>query len=36
MVLSRMYSGFYLWLASILIAAGGSIWCWRRASGPLP
>jgi hypothetical protein len=33
MVLSRMYSGFYLWLASILIVAGGSIWWWRRARG---
>jgi hypothetical protein len=31
MVLSRMYSGFYLWLTSILITAGGSIWWWRRA-----
>jgi hypothetical protein len=30
MVLSEMYSGFYLWLTSILIAAGGSIWWWRR------
>jgi hypothetical protein len=33
MMLSRMHHGFYLWLASFLIAAGGSIWWWRRASG---
>jgi hypothetical protein len=33
MVLSRMYGGFYLWLTSILITAGGSIWWWRRARG---
>jgi len=31
MVLSQLYTGFYLWLASILITWGGSIWWWRRA-----
>lgn len=31
MVLSRVYGGFYLWLASLVIASGGSIWWWRRA-----
>ena len=31
MVLSRMYSGFNLWLTSILIAAGGSLWWWLTA-----
>jgi hypothetical protein len=29
MVLSQVHGGFYLWLTSILIAAGGSIWWWR-------
>jgi hypothetical protein len=36
MVLSRMYGGFYLWLASILIAAGGSVRWWRRARPSAP
>jgi hypothetical protein len=30
MVLSHVYAGFYLWLTSILIVAGGSIWWLRR------
>ena len=29
MVLRGLHSGFYLWLLSILIAAGGSFWLWR-------
>jgi hypothetical protein len=32
MMLSRLYSGFYLWLTSILIPAAGSIWWWRQAT----
>jgi hypothetical protein len=31
MALSRVYLGFYLWIAGLLIAAGSSVWWWRRA-----
>ena len=35
MVMSELHSGFYLWLASLLIAVAGSLWWWQRDRRPV-